>query len=145
MHSFFCFLWSFVQEKLRQKDRNQRPPPPPLWMQDLTHPDFLPVHCQTLQPSPYLDPSIYSYDARNLPRDGRARTPASRPFKFVCRSRPELLRFRLAPEDVAPPDDDGVAREVAFLAHPVLPLMLAVNEDPETGVAESVTAFARVD
>lgn len=108
------------------------------------------------QASPYLDPELFQFDERAVTRDSLPRPLPHRASKFVTRSWPERLCFRLEADDVTAgpvtsallaaerrgraPFDPGPL-EVLYLFHPSQPFVMAVVESTDTGMAEELTFF----
>ncbi|KAL6519245.1 acid phosphatase det1 [Orobanche gracilis] len=68
----------------------------------------LPINCQSQSPSPYFDHSLFRYDEKVglasplISAMDRHRQSTDHPIKFISRRQPNILKFKIKPEDLNP-------------------------------------------
>lgn len=88
----------------------------------------LPAVSQNLSSSPYLDPSMFCYDIKQVGLLIRPRTCTGANIRFLLRSQPDRVAFRLdpGPNDTLAAGGEQVKRALMHLFHPNQPFILAV-------------------
>jgi len=95
----------------------------------------LPLHCQVLCPSPYLDVSLFSYDDKFINSVERSKSPCEYPIRFYSR-KSGLLRFQLQTDRISHHRTrTGIHRNyVSYIFHPTEPLALSVKRNQDNHV-----------
>ncbi|KAG9160401.1 hypothetical protein Leryth_008805 [Lithospermum erythrorhizon] len=117
----------------------------------------LPVPCQSLSPSPYFDQTLFRFDEKLISAIERHRQSTDHPIKFISRRQPNILKFKIKPGRVvlltitasflflccivrssykncsssgpeAGNTDTRTKKISSFLFHPILPLVLSVQQ-----------------
>ncbi|CAN6463762.1 unnamed protein product [Victoria cruziana] len=88
----------------------------------------LPFSCQSLSPSPYFDHSLFRYDEKLISATDRPRQSTEHPIKFILRRPPCSLRFKIKTGPEAGTGDSRSKRICSFLFHPILPLIISVQQ-----------------
>ena len=77
--------------------------------------------------SPYLDRSMFQYDEKMISTADRPRPCAEHPVKFLLKSRPGIMSFKLsAPFNTVGASDGRGKKLVAYIFHPVFPFVLSI-------------------
>ncbi|GAA0140857.1 ubiquitin-protein ligase [Lithospermum erythrorhizon] len=88
----------------------------------------LPVPCQSLSPSPYFDQTLFRFDEKLISAIERHRQSTDHPIKFISRRQPNILKFKIKPGPEAGNTDTRTKKISSFLFHPILPLVLSVQQ-----------------
>ena len=92
--------------------------------------------------SPYLDPSIFQYDEKMISTADRPRPCAEHPVKFLLKSRPGILSFKLSPSFGTLGGSDGRGKKLAaYIFHPVLPFVLSIVHGSSMSQRSHVVSF----
>ncbi|KAK9060625.1 hypothetical protein SSX86_021331 [Deinandra increscens subsp. villosa] len=88
----------------------------------------LPFNCQSQNPSPYFDQSLFRYDEKLISAADRHRQSTDHPIKFILRRPPHTLKFKIKTGPEAGITDCRTKRISSFIFHPILPLALSVQQ-----------------
>lgn len=89
----------------------------------------LPFTCQSQSPSPYFDQSLYRFDEKLVSANDRHRQSTDHPIKFISRKQPKIPKFKIKPGPEAGNTDTRAAKRLySFLFHPVLPLVISIQQ-----------------
>ncbi|XP_077233309.1 light-mediated development protein 1 / deetiolated1 (DET1) isoform X2 [Tasmannia lanceolata] len=88
----------------------------------------LPSSCQSQNPSPYFDQSLFRFDEKLISATERHRQSTEHPIKFISRRHPNSLKFKIKPGPEAGGADNRPKKISSFLFHPILPLALSIQQ-----------------
>ncbi|KAL2922065.1 Light-mediated development protein DET1 [Bienertia sinuspersici] len=88
----------------------------------------LPFTCQSQSPSPYFDQSLFRFDEKLISPTDRHRQSTDHPIKFISRRQPKIPRFKIKPGPEAGSSDARAKKISSFLFHPILPLVISVQQ-----------------
>ncbi|KAL9265388.1 Light-mediated development protein DET1-like protein [Drosera capensis] len=91
----------------------------------------LPFPCQSQSPSPYFDQSLFRFDEKLISATDRHRQSTDHPIKFISRRQPKVPKFKIKPGMSSPEEGSGDGRTKkisSFLFHPILPLVISVQQ-----------------
>ena len=76
--------------------------------------------------SPYLDPTLFQYDEKMVSTADRPRPCAEHPVRFLLKSRPGVLSFKIAPPFSSCGGDGRGKKLVAYIFHPFFPFVVSI-------------------
>ncbi|KMS98734.1 hypothetical protein BVRB_3g069140 [Beta vulgaris subsp. vulgaris] len=88
----------------------------------------LPFTCQSQSPSPYFDQSLFRFDEKLISATERHRQSTDHPIKFISRRQPKIPKFKIKPGPEAGNSDARAKKISSFLFHPILPLVISVQQ-----------------
>eukprot|EP00262_Sarcandra_glabra_P018669 TRINITY_DN6786_c0_g1_i1.p1 TRINITY_DN6786_c0_g1~~TRINITY_DN6786_c0_g1_i1.p1 ORF type:complete len:526 (+),score=63.60 TRINITY_DN6786_c0_g1_i1:181-1758(+) len=88
----------------------------------------LPFSCQSQSPSPYFDQSLFRFDEKLISATDRHRQSTEHPIKFISRRHPYSLKFKIKQGPEAGGADGRPKKISSFLFHPILPLVLSIQQ-----------------
>ncbi|XP_021757097.1 light-mediated development protein DET1-like isoform X1 [Chenopodium quinoa] len=88
----------------------------------------LPFTCQSQSPSPYFDQSLFRFDEKLISATDRHRQSTDHPIKFTSRRQPKIPKFKIKPGPEAGNSDARAKKISSFLFHPILPLVISVQQ-----------------
>lgn len=90
----------------------------------------LPFSCQSQNPSPYFDQSLFRYDEKLISATDRPRPSTDHPIKFTTRREQYAHKFKIKSGPEAGSTDGRAKKISSFLFHPFLPLTLSIQQTP---------------
>lgn len=88
----------------------------------------LPFTCQSQSPSPYFDQSLFRFDEKLISATDRHRQSTDHPIKFISRRQPKIPKFKIKPGPEAGSLDARTKKISSFLFHPILPLVISIQQ-----------------
>ncbi|XP_074286783.1 light-mediated development protein DET1 isoform X2 [Silene latifolia] len=88
----------------------------------------LPFTCQSQSPSPYFDQSLFRFDEKLISATDRHRQSTDHPIKFISRRQPKVPKFKIKPGPEAGSSDARAKKISSFLFHPILPLIVSIQQ-----------------
>lgn len=87
----------------------------------------VPVSCQVLSASPYLDGNLFQYDDKYISATVRPRVYGDSILRFVSKQHSESAKFKIAgePFDIPPTHGRAIKQVIHYHFHPVLPFVLS--------------------
>ncbi len=87
----------------------------------------VPVCCQVLSGSPYLDGNLFQYDDKYISAIVRPRVYGDSILRFVSKQHPESAKFKIAgePFDIPPTHGRAIKQVIHYHFHPVLPFVMS--------------------
>jgi len=87
----------------------------------------VPVSCQVLSASPYLDGNLFQYDDKYISATVRPRVYGDSILRFVSKQHPESAKFKIAgePFDIPPTHGRAIKQVIHYHFHPVLPFVMS--------------------